>query len=67
MKFTRGDNLEILLILLFVLPLIGLLTAGLDVIGAPDEETLPYFEREKHERLNPIPQGAGHRSVNTER
>lgn len=67
MKFTRGDNLEILLILLFALPLIGLLTAGLDVIGTTDEESLPYFEREKHERLHPIPQGVGTRSVSTER
>lgn len=59
--------MEILLILLFALPLIGLLTAGLDVIGTTDEEALPYFEREKHERLNPIAPGAGREAYNTER
>lgn len=59
--------MEILLILLFALPLIGLLTASLDVFGHSDDEGLPYFEREKHERLNPLPLGADREAFNTGR
>lgn len=43
--------MELLLILLIALPLVGLLlaNAGLDLFRSQTE--VPYYEREKHERL----------------